>query len=141
MSTSFDFTDEMRDATVGGLPKLYVDGVKLFNERDFFECHEYLEEMWRHSDGDEARFYQGLIQAAVCFYHWGNANFDGAMRLAKASLEKLDNLPPVYMGLELGRFMAEYRPMVQPLFGHRDALTPIPAERCPTLVLHLDPEG
>jgi len=141
MSNPFDFTDEMREATVDGLPKLFVDGVKLFNERDFFECHELLEEMWRNTSGDESRFYQGLIQAAVCFYHWGNANFDGAMRLARTSLEKLAGLPPVFMRVELGAFMAVYGPMVQPLFGPREGLRPMPAERCPRLrVLGLEAE-
>jgi predicted metal-dependent hydrolase len=135
MSNPLDFTDEMREAEVDGLPKLFVDGVRLFNERDFFECHELLEEMWRNTSGDEARFYQGLIQAAVCLYHWGNANFDGAMRLARTSLEKLDGLPTVFMRLELQKFLDEYRPMVQPLFGERHMLRPMPASKCPQLVL------
>lgn len=135
MSNPLDFTDEMREATVDGLPKLYVDGIRLFNERDFFECHELLEEMWRNTSGDESRFYQGLIQVAVCFYHWGNANFDGAMRLARTSLEKLDGLPEVFMRLELGSFLRVYRPLVQPLFGDRMLMKPKPAEECPRLRL------
>jgi predicted metal-dependent hydrolase len=135
MSNPLDFTDEMRAEEVDGLPKLYVDGVRLFNERDFFECHELLEELWRHADGDDAKFYQGLIQAAVCLYHWGNANFDGAMRLAKSALGKLEGLPRVHMRLELGAFLDEFRPLTAPLFGPREGLRPLPPERCPTLVL------
>ncbi|MCA8939981.1 MAG: DUF309 domain-containing protein, partial [Planctomycetes bacterium] len=101
--------------------------------KDFFECHEFLEEIWRHSSHQHARFYQGLIQAAVCFYHWGNANFDGAMRLAKAAKDKLADLPRDFMELELGAFMDRFVPMVEPLFGDHGKLKPLPASQAPTL--------
>ena len=46
-------------------PDKYLEGIRLFNEQEFFECHEVLEELWSETLGEEKKFYQGLIQAAV----------------------------------------------------------------------------
>ena len=55
-------------------PEKYVEGIRLFNEEEFFECHEVLEELWQETLGREKKFYQGLIQAAVALFHFGNEN-------------------------------------------------------------------
>ena len=47
----------------------YREGLRLFNEEDFFECHEVFEELWSESQGDDRKFLQGLIQAAVALFH------------------------------------------------------------------------
>ncbi len=52
----------------------YLGGVRFFNEGDFFEAHEVWEDLWLNTAGPERRFYQGLIQAAVALYHFGNGN-------------------------------------------------------------------
>ncbi len=135
MSDPFQFSDQEREATIDGLPKLFVDGVQYFNEKDFFECHEVLEEMWRHARGEKSRFYQGLIQAAVCLYHWSNGNFDGARRLAQTALEKLDGLPDIMMRLRLVDFRTTFKNLVQPLVENRPDLGPIDPRACPELVL------
>lgn len=131
MSDPNAFTDEMRALEVDGLSKLYLDGLRWYNGKDFFECHELLEEVWRHSVGDHAEFYQGLIQAAVCYYHWCNANFDGAMRLAKEALRRLDPLPREFERLKLGEFMDQFKPMVEPLIAGSPELRPITPDMAP----------
>ncbi len=62
--------------------QLWQEGLRTFNEGDYFMTHEYLEELWRRHDGDLSKFYQGLLQAAVSLYHYGNGNFHGAKLLA-----------------------------------------------------------
>jgi Domain of unknown function (DUF309) len=42
----------------------FGEGINLFNNGKFFECHEAWEEVWKRSAGDEKLFYQGIIQAA-----------------------------------------------------------------------------
>ena len=130
-----DFTAEIREAVVDGMPKLYIDGIKLFNERDFFECHELFEDLWRRASDDDVRFYQGLIQAAACLLHWQRSNFPAATRLANSALEKLNGLPPVMHRLELGRFIAEFRALTQPLLSDKTKLAPLEVKDCPVLVL------
>ena len=65
----------------------YLAGVVLFNEQDFFGAHEVWEDLWADSYGDERRFYQGLIQAAVGLCHFGNGNLNGAVKLYHSSRE------------------------------------------------------
>ena len=37
-------------------PSQYLEGLELFNEQQFFECHDVLEELWSDVIGDERRF-------------------------------------------------------------------------------------
>ncbi|WP_102345715.1 DUF309 domain-containing protein [Bacillus sp. Marseille-P3661] len=68
-------------------PKAYIDYLVFFHgPRDYFECHEVLEEYWKQ-DGNQIRnsFWVGLIQVAVALYHQRNGNMNGAQRtLTKA---------------------------------------------------------
>lgn len=55
----------------------------------YFEVHELLEPLWRRSRGVERDVLQGLIQAAVAWYHWQRGNTGGAARLARAAASRL----------------------------------------------------
>ncbi len=68
---------------------LYLGGIKHFNECDFFEAHEVWEELWTDYRGESRKFYQGLIQAAVALYHFGNGNIRGARKLYHSSRDYL----------------------------------------------------
>ena len=58
-------------------PEKYLEGIRLFNECEFFDCHQVLEDLWQETLGPERKFYQGLIQAAVALFHFGNENLGG----------------------------------------------------------------
>ncbi len=88
-------------------PELYRQGVRLFNERRFFDCHDALEESWTDTLGPERELYQGLIQAAVALFHFGNGNFGGARRMYFSSARYLQPYRPRYMGIDLERFLAD----------------------------------
>ncbi len=90
-------------------PEKYLEGIRLFNEEEFFECHDELEELWSETLGEEKKFLQGLIQASVALFHFGNENLGGARKLCVSSLEKLEPYGERYMGIELGRFLADFR--------------------------------
>jgi predicted metal-dependent hydrolase len=96
-------------------PKKYVEGIRLFNEEEFFECHEVLEELWQETLGKEKKFYQGLIQAAVALFHFGNENLGGARKLYEAMREKLDPYRPAFQGLDVDKFLAEMKYCFQEL--------------------------
>ena len=76
-------------------------GLAQFNDRLFFECHDTLEDVWSGVRGAPRDFFQGLIQAAVGFYHLGNGNRAGARSVLGRSLERLARYPPRYAGVEL----------------------------------------
>jgi hypothetical protein len=90
-------------------PTEYLKGIDLFNEGDFFEAHEYWEELWNVTTGSERLYYQGLIQAAAALIHHYRDNLRGARVCIGKSLEKLESLPPVFMSLDLEKFTAELR--------------------------------
>ena len=60
---------------------LYLEGIEHFNKCDFFESHESWEDLWTEYRGPSRKFYQGLIQAAVALFHFGNGNIRGAKKL------------------------------------------------------------
>ena len=70
-------------------PPQYLEGLRLFNEQEFFECHDVIEELWSEIVGDERKFYQGLIQVSVALFHFGNGNLfqSGATRDLTRTIE------------------------------------------------------
>jgi len=86
---------------------LYLRGIEHFNECDFFEAHEVWEELWADYQGDDRKFYQGLIQAAVCLHHFGNGNVRGARKLYNSSSKYLQDYKPVRNGLDLDQFLTQ----------------------------------
>ena len=63
------------------------EGIRLFNDRYFFEAHEVLEGVWREEHGEPRLFLQGLIQI-------------GAMTLLERGAEKIRHYPPGYLGID-----------------------------------------
>jgi predicted metal-dependent hydrolase len=119
-------------------PEKYLEGIRLFNEEDFFECHEVLEELWSETLGREKKFYQGLIQAAVALFHFGNENLGGARKLYQASREKLDPFRPFFQGLDVDKFLAEMKFCFQELLESAQmypAGVELSDERIPTIQL------
>ncbi len=75
---------------------LFRRGVELFNRRQFFECHEVLEEIWTPARGPERLFLQALIHFAVGFYHHRRGNQAGAERQLRKGLKKISPYLPYY---------------------------------------------
>lgn len=103
------------------LPEQYREGLRLFNAEEFFECHEVLEELWGATQGEPKKFIQGLIQAAVALFHFGNENFGGAKKLYLAACEKLTPYGDEYMHIALGRFLADFQQCFQELLENRES--------------------
>jgi uncharacterized protein len=89
-------------------PEQYLDGIRLFNEEEFYECHDVFEELWSEMVGSEKKFVQGLIQAAVALFHFGNENFGGAKKLYLSARSNLDPYRPGCMGVQLEQFLADF---------------------------------
>ena len=70
---------------------LFQQGIKAFNEKNFYDAHEYWEELWLDYKLEEAKFIQGLIQLAVSYYHLYNDNLNGAKSMLRKCLGKFEN--------------------------------------------------
>ncbi|WP_078428565.1 DUF309 domain-containing protein [Alkalihalobacterium alkalinitrilicum] len=67
-------------------PQAYIDYLLYFHvERDFFECHEVLEEYWKSEAGAKEQVWVGFIQLAVALYHYRRKNYKGAERMLISS--------------------------------------------------------
>jgi hypothetical protein len=120
----------------------YLGGIWLFNEHDYFEAHEVWESLWLDCTGPERRFYQGLIQAAVGLYHFGNGNVRGAAKLYRSSRDYMTRYPSPYLGLDIPAFWRQMERCFAPVLAADDpdrALRPDPA-LLPTITLDPPPE-
>jgi uncharacterized protein len=72
-------------------PKEYIQFLVHFNgDRDYFECHEILEEYWKESnDKKKDSIWVGFILLAVSRYHHRRGNFKGAKRTLEKSINIL----------------------------------------------------
>ncbi|WP_158095138.1 DUF309 domain-containing protein [Gottfriedia luciferensis] len=53
-------------------------------DRDFFECHEILEEQWKLEQNQQyKKVWLGLIRLSVVLYHYRRSNFIGAKKLMR----------------------------------------------------------
>lgn len=96
-------------------PDLFLEGIRLFNAEEFYECHDAFEDLWNETLGEERLFIQGLLQAGVSLFHFGNENYGGAMKLYRAATKKLTPYPSLYWGVDLGKFLSDYRNCFQEL--------------------------
>ena len=84
----------------------FEDGVRLFNEREFWHAHEAWEELWLHASGDEKIFLQGLIQLAAAYHHVQRGTFRGGVRLFDAALRKLERFENGHDGIDRSEAIA-----------------------------------
>ena len=77
---------------------LFHKGLLAFNEKNFYDAHEYWEEIWTEYRLPDAKFVQGLIQLSVGFYHLTNQNLNGARGLFRKCQNKFED----YNGLQRG---------------------------------------
>ncbi|MFB9275146.1 DUF309 domain-containing protein [Cohnella cellulosilytica] len=71
-------------------PQAYIDYLaEYYGSRDYFECHEIMEEYWKEDELPEFRTcWLVLIRIAVCQYHSRRGNWSGAVKLmGKAAAE------------------------------------------------------
>jgi uncharacterized protein len=101
-------------------PEQYREGLRLFNEEEFFECHDVLEELWSETMGAEKKFIQGLIQASIALFHFGNENFGGAKKLYVSARKNLDPYGDEFMGIMLGPFLQDFQRCFQELLDNTE---------------------
>jgi len=81
----------------------FLRGIQLFNEAEFFEAHEVLEDVWRAAPVAEKRFLQGLIQIAVAFHHHSTGNLVGTHSLLERGTRNLDGSPDDFGGIDISK--------------------------------------
>ncbi len=100
-----------------------LTAIKKFNEADYFECHEILEDIWFDVRGNSRDFYQGLLHIAVGFYHLtkintknalpasgvASHNFKGTIIQLDKAINKLNKYDEVYSGIKLHELLKQLK--------------------------------
>lgn len=85
-----------------GLDPHYLGFFDCFNQGQFFEAHEVLEEIWLPERGRELdRFYKGLIQLAGAFVHLQKGRPQPSAALLRLARANLLNYPSPYQRLDV----------------------------------------
>jgi predicted metal-dependent hydrolase len=85
------------DWTEGSL----AEGLRLYEEGEFFTAHEAWESVWLGLPEPEKTFLQGLIQVTAAFHHLQRNNPLGTTLLLQAALRRLDRYPASYGGISV----------------------------------------
>jgi predicted metal-dependent hydrolase len=110
-------------------PGRLLQGIREFNNCEWFECHETVEEIWIGETGEVRDFYQGLIQIAVALHHWRNGNFGGAVSLLKGGAGYLRHVSDACQWVDVAALIADADRMRTVLEGlgkeRMDTLDPV----------------
>lgn len=118
-------------------PRL-IEGARLFNAREFFACHDILEDLWSETFGNDREFYQGLIHAAVALHHFDEGNLGGARKMYGSACRYLEPYLPSHQGVDVAALrdglQACFAPLLVDGTGYPTGATLDPA-RIPRLAL------
>ncbi|QHW34470.1 DUF309 domain-containing protein [Paenibacillus rhizovicinus] len=86
----------------GRYPDAYESYLYEFHAtRDYFECHELLEEYWKaHPDDGFGDTWVGLIQLAVGSYHYRRGNRRGATKMLDQAKGRIDRSRLAELGID-----------------------------------------
>ncbi len=101
--------DEITCACQAGLDPDVIEGLELYNAREFFECHEVLENVWRVEKGPIRELYRGILQVAVGYYHIQRGNYIGAQKMFKRCRRWLDPFPDICQGINLAGLRRDFQ--------------------------------
>jgi predicted metal-dependent hydrolase len=83
------------------------EGIKLFNARQFFECHEVLEELYQETDAANKPFLEGLIQLAAAFRIFAEfGEVKGPVRMIYQALVRFENYHPDFLQVRVQELSA-----------------------------------
>ncbi|MBP1961848.1 DUF309 domain-containing protein [Paenibacillus aceris] len=83
-------------------PEAYIEYLLYFHaERDYFECHEVMEEFWKeHPTDEQSKTYVALIQIAVGMYHIRRGNRTGAVKMLQSAERNAQSEHVASLGLD-----------------------------------------
>jgi len=88
------------------LSRAAVAGLLAFNQREFFEQHEYLELAWNQESRPVRELYQGVLQVGVAFLQIERNNWRGALKMFRRGLPRLRELPAECQGVDVASVRA-----------------------------------
>ena len=98
---------------------LFQAGLKLYNEKNFYDAHEKWEDLWSDYYLKDRLFIQGLIQLSVSFVHLKNNNLNGAKSLLNKCKQKFEGFD-IQRGIDVKKLLISIE-KVQDNYDHIDS--------------------
>ena len=78
------------------------EGIRLFNDGQFFECHDILETFYQEADDAHKPFLEGLIQLAAAFRIFCDfGEIKGPVRMIYQALIRFENYQPAFLQIRV----------------------------------------
>ncbi|MAT58580.1 MAG: hypothetical protein CMF23_11475 [Ignavibacteriae bacterium] len=90
-------------------------GIYLFNSSNFFEAHDYFEDLWNEAERKDRKFYQALVQISVGSFHLISKNYKGALSQYCKGTSKLIAYVPNYNGVNTAKLLMEIEILISDL--------------------------
>ena len=113
----------------------FLKGLELFNHKEYFECHEVIEDLWLETPEEDPNrdLYKGVIQAAAAIYQWDRGIISGARGLYRTSVIYLEKYRPEALGLNTKKLVLDMKALFADLVrwdgrsavGRDEKLTPV----------------
>ncbi len=81
--------------------------IRQFNNREWYDCHETIEELWLGESGEVRDFLQGVLQIAVALHHWRNGNHGGAVSLLSSGVKYLKRVSDACLWVDVAALIAD----------------------------------
>ena len=114
-------------------PPGLLEGIRLFNDGCYYECHEAIEHEWHAETGALRNLYQGILQIGVGFHHARGGNLRGAQLLLTDGLEKIGPFLPDCLGIDLGALREETLPVLAAVENAQASGAPIQMQGLPRI--------
>lgn len=85
------------------LPDLARQGIDLFNQGAYYQCHDALEAAWKAEKGACRTLYQGILQYGIALYQIQKGNYRGAVKMLLRLRQWLDPLPSLCRGVDVAQ--------------------------------------
>lgn len=85
------------------LSSLALRGLEKFNQGEYFEAHELLEEAWKEDETPARELYRAILQVAVAYLQIERGNYNGAVKMFLRMRQWIDPLPDRCRGVDVAR--------------------------------------
>ena len=114
---------------------LVLQGLELFNQGRYYECHDALEAAWFADHRPCRDLYQGILQLAIALHHIEQDNYTGADKMFRRAINKFQRLPATCQGIDVATLLQASRRLHQTLLAlDPESLEQFPRSQYPTIV-------
>ncbi len=114
-----------------GYDPRFLEGVRRHNAREFYEAHEFLEDLWHEYGPPRKTLLQALIQFTVACLHLETGNLRGATTMSARVIAQLSGLPDALLGLDVRALESAAREFFAPLHDPAAGAPPPDPARAP----------